>query len=167
MSSKPESIDRLTLDTNVPRAVWDERPGQEAVQQLLDLSAAGDVELWVTAYIQDDIPREPLRSRINDLGLLGVAVEEARVTVLGEWVLGRDFLGSGEFEDFRLAKIAGHKPGDPGLPGHADWMHLHAHFARGRDVFLTWDGDILLLAEELERALGLRVKTPEAYLLSR
>jgi hypothetical protein len=167
-ASGERRVERLTLDTNLPRAIWKEdEPERVHVEALLELAGRGLVDLAVTAYIEDDIPVDPLRSRIRELPSLGVDVYAARVAVLGEWVLGRDFLGSEPFEELRREVQAMRRPGDRKLPGPTDWFHLHAHLAHGRDVFLTWDRAILDLAPTLLERLGVRVMKPEDYLSTR
>ena len=49
-------------------------------------------------------------------------------------------------------------------PDWRDWDHLHAHYLRRRDVFLTWDGGILDCADELKGKLDIVVMRPEEYL---
>ena len=148
--------DRLTLDTNLVREWWDQRPKQRVVAQLLDLADRGMVDLAVTATIHLDIPDEPLALRIQELPEIAIGKTET-VARLGSWLLGRDMLGSQEFVDWQ-----------EGLgvtePDSRDFDHLHAHMLLRRDYFLTWDGAILSLASELTRRWEIRVLRPEDYL---
>ena len=48
-------------------------------------------------------------------------------------------------------------------PNWKDWDHLHGHFLKKRDVFLTWDGPILDAATELKEQLGIVVMKPEDF----
>ena len=152
---------RLTLDTNLPQELWKDQDKKAHVETLLRLGAEGRVALAVTARIHEDIPAEPLSSRLAELPELGIA-ETGSVTRLGFWVLGRDQLGSDVFATFE-AEIRASGAREP------DWRdldHLHAHMLQGRDVFVTWERRILALAEVLKSRFGIVVMTPEALIES-
>jgi hypothetical protein len=154
---------RLTLDTNLVHEFLKQRPKADLVKKLIELAEQGIVELAVTARIREDIPEDPLASRLNELPELGIA-ETGSVARVGFWVLGRDMLGSQEFEEFsRTACGLALESGRKG-PDWRDWDHLHAHMLADRDVSLTWDNGILCLAPELRTQLGVRVMSPEEYL---
>ena len=133
------------------------------MKSLLDLATSGKVDLAVTARIHEDVPIEPLASRLNELPLLGIS-ETGSVARVGHWVIGRDMLGDPGFDDYymtacALAKQRGEEP-----PDWRDWDHLHSHFLQGRDYFLTWDKGILCLEQELRELFGIVVLLPEAAL---
>jgi len=156
-------IPTLTLDTNLLQEYWKQRDKVQFVEQLLDLAQQGKVDLAVTARVREDIPQPPLATKLNDLAELNID-ETGSVTRLGHWVLGRDMLGDDAFEDYwstacELAKQRGKKP-----PDWRDWDHLHAHYLLHREVFLTWDGGITCLSEELKDQFGIVVMKPEEYL---
>lgn len=156
----------LTLDTNLILEYWRQRERVAAVEELISLAEANLVDLAVTARIREDIPNPPLAERINQLDELEV-VETGSVTRLGSWVLGRDYLGDETFVEFseRMEQILserGHRP-----PDWRDWDHLHSHLLQGRDIFLTWDNQILELRQHLEAEFGIIVMSPEEYLESR
>ncbi|MDE3074411.1 MAG: hypothetical protein KGJ86_03195 [Chloroflexota bacterium] len=168
-------VPKLTLDTNVLRELWDERPHKEAVEQLLDLAARGEIDLAVSRHVREDIPREPLASRLAELPVLKVK-ETGGVfrldlsTFDGPDVLGTDH--ADELDRFhseavqlaakRISKRSCAKP-----PDERDWNHLLAHDSNLRDVFLTWDGGILAVAPELLQRFRLTVLTPDEYLQQR
>ncbi|HYZ14011.1 MAG TPA: hypothetical protein VFA08_10470 [Actinomycetota bacterium] len=155
---------KVTLDTNLLFEYWRDRPKKALVERLLALAANGDIGLAITARVREDIPDEPYASGINALDEIGVE-ETGSVTRLGNWVLGRDQLGSAGFEDFRLELESAWEEGDPKLPDWRDWDHLHAHMLQGRTVFLTWDGAMLRLREILDARFQIRVQTPEDFLI--
>ncbi|MCK4393763.1 hypothetical protein KAX17_12740 [Candidatus Bipolaricaulota bacterium] len=104
----------LTLDTNLLQEYWKQRDKVQFVEQLLDLAQQGKVDLAVTARVREDIPQLPLASKLNDLAELNID-ETGSVARIGHWVLGRDMLGDGAFEDYlstacELAKQRGKKP---------------------------------------------------------
>lgn len=152
----------VTLDTNVIYEYLADQARGRVVEELLKLAESGEVELVVTRGIRKDIARAPLSSRLAELPLLGVR-EEGKVARLGEWILGVDYLGADSFLGLEEEIHAEWKPGDPALPSQEDFDHLHGHFVRGRDVFLTWDKGILRLAARLAR-MGIKVMQPEQYL---
>lgn len=156
---------QLTLDTNLIQEYLKSQDRTHLVQCLVDLARDGRVELAVTARIRDDIPRDPLFSRLAELPDLGIA-EKGAVFRLGHSPLGRDMIGSEEFTDFysHACALAQQRKGKKHIPDWRDWDHLHAHLLHGRDVFLTWDSGILCLAPELHKRFGISVMTPEAYL---
>lgn len=157
---------KVTLDTNLLFEYWRDRPKRASVERLVALAARNDIDLAITARVREDIPNEPLASKLNALDEIGVR-ETGSVTRLDYWVLGRDQLGSGAFEDFRLQLESARKEGDPKLPDWRDWDHLHAHMLQGRTVFLTWDQPILRFRDVLQARFGIRVQAPEGFLAER
>lgn len=149
---------RVTIDTMYVRDVLDDRPEKKLVERLLDAQRDGVVEVAVTAVIEDDIPNDPLATRLKELPVLGIE-SVPRVARLGSWVLGRDVLGSQDAVDFFNSTTTQ-------LPGTADQSHLHAHIAADRDIFLTRDKGILRLAAELKTELGVTVMPLPNFLVS-
>jgi hypothetical protein len=133
------------------------------VERLLALAEAKGIDLAITARVREDIPDEPLASKIRTLSDIGVE-ESGSVTRLGPWKLGRDQLGLEEFETFRLQLESARKERDPKVPDWRDWDHLHAHMLQGRTVFVTWDRPILRLSQVLQDRFGIRVQAPEDFL---
>jgi uracil-DNA glycosylase len=160
-----EPRDALTFDANLLLEYWKDRPKKATVEELLRLAERGEVDLAVTARIREDVPRDPLAARVDQLPELGIK-ETGSVARLDIWVLGRDHVGSEEFEALRLQLQSEWEPGNPEFPDLRDWDHLHAHMLQGRDAFLTWDKAILRLGPRLER-FGIQVTTPEQYLAIR
>lgn len=154
---------QVTLDTNLLLEYWKDQNKRAVVENLIELSRSGQVDLAVTARIREDVPRQPLSDNLNRLADLNVQ-EAASVTRLGFWVLGRDMLGDDTFVavsqqlDEELTR-RGRTP-----PDWRDWDHLHAHFLSRRSAFLTWDERILEIAPELLDRLRIVVKNPEAWL---
>jgi hypothetical protein len=129
-TSRPggDVMDRLTLDTNVVRDLWrDDQRWRKTVGQLLALAEAGKVDLVVTSYIQDDVPRGALAHRISALGELGIhrtgGVFQLDVSRLN----GRDGLGDQAVIDLERQLRAVALATGAKLPGETDWLHLHAH----------------------------------------
>lgn len=66
---------RVTLDTSAVRRLWDEPPQGEAILRLVEFGKAGRIELAVTRRIEQDLPDEPLASKIAHLPELGISVK--------------------------------------------------------------------------------------------
>jgi len=158
-------MDTLTLDTSLLLEYWKGQAKKAIVERILEVASKGRVNLAVTARVREDVSTDPLAGQINQLAELGVH-ETGSVARLDYWVLGRDHIGSDEFESFHHRVESAWKEGDPRLPDWRDWDHLHAHMLQGRDVFLTWDEAILRLGPQL-KLLGIRVQKPEEYLANR
>lgn len=159
---------RITLDSNVVLELMKQQRKAHVVEQLLEQSRTGVIELAVTACIREDIPRDPLASRLSELPELGIT-ETGSVTRLGHWVLGRDMLGSESFSEFARTAPAlarGRIPKKKREPDWRDFDHLHAHMLQERDLFLTWDEGVLCLGPELRERFGIRVMSPDDYLKS-
>jgi len=156
-------MDLLTLDTMIVRDHWDDRTTRDEIDELLQLAAVGEVELAVTAYIRDDVPRDPLASRIRELPALGIR-QTVGVWVLGQSRLGVDTrLGDQTLLDFQIELNQELSQAGRPVPGRNDWLHLHTHSLERRDIFLTRDRAILGIDDRL-RAVDIVVMSPRAYL---
>jgi hypothetical protein len=74
--------ERLTLDTMLARDLLEQRPQREATEAILELARRGRCELAVTARIREDVPADPLASRIDELQLLAIE-QTGSITRLG------------------------------------------------------------------------------------
>ena len=160
---------KLTLDTNLLQELWKDRAKADSVLELISLAEQGKVDLAVTARIREDIPNEPLKSKLDELTLLNIS-ETGSVTRLGYWVLGRDMLGEKGFErrlleaqELARKRIGRRSRSKP--PEWKDWDHLHAHMLEGRDYFVTLDKGILSVTRELQDWFGVTVLTLEDVLV--
>lgn len=159
--------DRLTFDTNLLQEYLRQQNRRDVVAQLFDMARVGEVELVVTARINEDMTGD-LAVKLDELMATGVVGQIGSITRLGYWVLGRDMLASDEFIAAQEAADAElRRRGRAQLPDFRDWDHLHAHFLQGRDVFLTWDRRLLEAAEIIAGRLATRTMKPGDYLASR
>ena len=156
---------RLTLDTMLARDLLEQRSQRESTEAILDLAREGHCEIAVTARIREDVPDDPLASRVDELESLGIEVVGS-ITRLGYWILGRDYLASDDFVAFE-EEINERRENGERVPDWRDLDHLHAHFVQKRDVFLTRDVPILELADELRGRFGIVVMRPDQYLKPR
>ena len=155
----------VTLDTNVPLELLDERDNIQDVEQLLCLAQQKKIDLAVTTRIRADAPHDPWKSQLRELFDARGIKEIGSVTRLGYWVLGEDRFPSERFLDAMSAIRARRPQAGKNKPADVrDWDHLHGHYLSGRDVFLTWDTGILDLGSDLCTELNLMVMTPETFL---
>ena len=61
---KPPTV---TLDTNVVKTWWENRSKVEHVETLIELGEKFEIDLAVTGRIHDDVWKQPLAAKINDL----------------------------------------------------------------------------------------------------
>jgi len=75
------SATKVTLDTNLLQELRKDRPQRAVVERLLALAEEKGFDLAITARVREDIPEEPLASKINTLSDRGV-METGSVTRL-------------------------------------------------------------------------------------
>ena len=108
-------------------------------QALIGLAEDGQIDLAITKHINAYISYAPLTDRVSSLPQLRVQ-EIGSVFRLDHSALGGgDMIGSDEFLEV-MASIddeldrQGRKRRRPDW---RDWDHLHGHFLKGRDIFLS------------------------------
>jgi hypothetical protein len=164
---------RVTLDTNLLVERWRDQANRALVDELLAAGARAELDLAVTRHIRDDVPRDPLAGRVNELPELGVR-EVGGAFTIGSSTLGggdvvvasalADFLWSPDFFDVLCGLLRDGKLRKDRTPSKTDWAYTLAHRAHGRDVFLTFDTGLLAFAPELLRRFGLLVMHPGTFL---
>ena len=163
MALMNSEILEATLDTNVLVEFWKDRDKAATTKTLLDLAQSGLLDLAVTSRIGNDIPHSPMADRLDELPEIGVK-EIGSPFRLGMSALGGgDMLGSGEFLDV-VGQIEDMFNRHGRVKNRPDWDHIHGHYLKGRDVFLTWDRPLVDAAPELKAQLGIVVMKPEDFL---
>ena len=154
----------VTLDTNVVREYWSQRARVAVVEALINLAEGGLISLAVTRRIFHDIPDPPLAERISSLREIGVNLTGSVFRLDISALDSGDMLGSELALDvFESVACNLALEGQP-APDWRDWDHLHGHYLSGRDVFLTWDKDILRAAPQLDTQLGIVIMKPEDFI---
>ena len=133
----------LTLDTQCLRYFDPDHESPRFVvqlTQLLDLAARGLVSVArVGTIVEKDLANGARRQEwLEKIEALPAIEDIPGVAVLHEWVLGRDVLASEE-----AAAVLDDPDLLPGSIDRRDRLHLHAHRARQRDIFVTGDNSIL------------------------
>lgn len=156
----------VTLDTNVLVELWWSRENSALTKALLALAEEGEIDLAVTTRINADIPSSPLADRISSLPQLGVEEIGSVFRLDYSGLDGGDMLGSDRFMDVTdsIDDELNRQGRKKRRPDWRDWDHLHGHFLKGRDVFLTWDRPFLEFADELRAKLGISIMNPQEFL---
>ena len=154
----------VTLDTNVVQEYWHQRARIAIVEALIDLAEDELISLAVTRRIYADVPHPPLADRISKLHEIGVNLTGSVFRLDVSALDGGDMLGSDIAMDVfeSVAYNLAHQ-GQP-APDWRDWDHVHGHYLSGRDVFLTWDKDILRAAPQLKAQLEIAIMKPEEFI---
>ena len=121
-------IPSLTLDTNLLMEYWKNRPKKYVVEQLLEYSDAGLVDLAVTNRINADVPQQPLSDRIDALPTLGVSVTGSVFRLDISSLGGGDRLGGDRFISVSDSVCLGFARSGAKPPDWRDWDHLHGHY---------------------------------------
>ena len=159
---KPPTV---TLDTNVVKTWWENRSKVEHVETLIELGKNFEIDLAVTGRIHDDVWKQPLAAKINDLPNLLID-EIGAIIRINNWKPGTDTVGITEFVNFIGLIETSDKFDHMSKKRQPDWRdcdHIHTHYKYGRNYFLTWDRGILHFQKEFED-FGIRVMKPEDYL---
>jgi hypothetical protein len=162
--------ERLTLDTNLLQEYWREQAKRDVVEQLLALADDGKVELVVTNRIDDDIPSGPLAERLRELPTMGIGRIGGAFRLDISALDGLDMLGSDVFVKLTVqaeAELLRRGRSKDKIPDWRDWDHLHGHFLKHRDVFLTWDKRLIEGAGIIAEQLPITAMTPDDYLAVR
>ena len=159
---------RVTLDTNVLVEFWKDRDKAATTKTLLDLAQSGLVDLAVTSRILNDIPHSPLADRLDELPNIRVQGIGSPFRLGMSGLGGGDMLASDEFLDVvrQIEEIFSRQGRVKNRPDWRDWDHIHGHYLKGRDAFVTWDRPLLDAAPELKARLGIAVMKPEDFLSS-
>ncbi len=154
----------VTLDTNVVQEYWRRRTRVAIVEALIDLAEDELISLAITRRIHEDIPHPPLADQISRLNEIGVKLTGSAFRLDRSALGSGDMLGSDIAIDVfeSVADNLAHQ-GQP-APDWRDWDHLHGHYLSGRDVFLTWDKDILRAAPQLKEQLQITIMKPEEFI---
>jgi hypothetical protein len=170
---------QFTLDTCCVIDGAQEQCAWVEVNELVELAQRGVIELWLTTAFDADQRRgtdqEKLTANLRwlqDRPVIRRTMNPARLdyseSMLGFMVLaGEDDAAT----DRILHEIIPYKARDkkralaPGMhPKIDDIHHLLSHRMQGNDLFVTRDGDMLDVHEELQRRVGIRVATPATAL---
>jgi type I restriction enzyme M protein len=152
----------VTLDTNIPYRWFENHKERVIFEELLDWQTKGAIEIVVTRTIMKDVPREPYRTKVQNLRELDVEIVGTVFRLDDSLLDGIDMLGLGEFGAFEK-RLRSEFP-NMKEPNQNDLDHIHAHLLNKRDVFLTFEKAILNLRERFQSELGVCIQHPEEFL---
>ena len=166
MALMNSEILEVTLDTNVLVEFWKDRDKAATTKTLLDLAQSWLLDLAVTSRIGNDIPHSPMADQLDELPEIGVKGIGSPFRLDMSALDGGDMLGSDEFLDVvgQIEDRFNRQGRVKNRPDWRDWDHIHGHYVKGRDVFLTWDRPLLGAAPQLKAQLGIVVMKPEDFL---
>ena len=154
---------KLTFDTQCLRYLDpDHRSPLFVIEmtELMSLAEQGLIDaVRVGTIVKKDLMGDPARLAEREQLIDGLPVKNlAGVMVLGEWELGRDVVASDEAEE-----VLGPQSELSRKVDERDRLHLRAHRAHSRDIFVTTDSGILK-ASVLLASADIRVMTPDEAL---
>ena len=158
----------VTIDTNVFQEYARKQAKWEVAAQVFALAKQGKIDLSITTRVRADIPDGPRRkafeaSLVKQQFTLSPAAiqydaESGEETDYGSDFMIDDFLEALEKRDRKSGRRK------KSIPSQNDRDHVQGHYLSRRDVFLTWDKNLLRWCKELKRRFGLVAMQPEAFL---
>ena len=162
--SDDDHVVRVTLDTNIPQALWRDKDNAGVARQLIAVADDGRIDLAVTTRIEYDTPDPPFSEHVRDLPDLGVKTIGAPFTWnVSSWN-GSDFWASERDVKLEEQIRSALSKRRMKMPEDADFDHIFGHCAAERDVFLTWDKPVLRAAALFRDKLGVRIVKPEDFI---
>ena len=159
---------KVTIDTNVFQEHIRGQEKSKVAEELLDLAKQGKIDLTLTTRVWEDIPDGEIREKLEAYlkkGTIGISLAssslDARPWEKGEafpYIFFEHLLSILEGED----KAQGR--GKKSIPSLNDRDHIQGHYVTKRDVFLTWDVDLLRWGERLRERFGVVSMKPEEFL---
>ena len=157
----------VTIDTNVYEEYVRKQDNWEMAEQIFALAEQGKIDMTLTTRTRADIPDGPLREALElDLAKPWFKLSPAAIQYDAESGEETDYASDFMIDDFMAAlEKRDRKSGRrKKIPSQIDRDHVQGYHLSRRDVFLTWDKQVLRWAEELQPRFGILVMTPEAFL---
>ena len=157
----------VTIDTNVYEEYVRKQENWEVAEQVFALAEQGKIDLSITTRVLADIPDGPLREALElDLTKPWFKLSPAAIQYDSESEEETDYASDFMIDDFMAAleKRDRERGRRKAIPSQIDRDHVQGSHLSRRDVFLTWDQQVLRWAEELKPRFGIIVMQPEAFL---
>ena len=157
----------VTIDTNVFQEHERKQEKWAVAEQVFVLAEQGKIDMTLTTRARADMPDGPRREALESylvkpwFKLSPAAIQYDAAS--GE---GTDYLSDFMIDDFMAAleKRDRERGRRKKIPSQHDRDHVQGCHLSRRDVFLTWDRELLRWAEDLKPRFGILVMTPEAFL---
>ncbi len=157
----------VTIDTNVYEEYVRKQDNWEVAAQVFALAEQGKIDMTLTTRAWADITDGPLREALElDLAKPWFTLSPAAIQYDSESGEEIDYTSDFMIDDFMAAlEKRDRKNGRrKKIPSQIDRDHVQGSHLSRRDVFLTWDQQVLRWAEELKPRFGILVMKPEAFL---
>ena len=158
----------VTIDTNVFYEHARKQKNWEVAEQVFALAEQGKIDMTLTTRAWADIPDGPLRAALESyLAKPWFKLSPAATPYDSESGEKTDYASDFMIDDFMAAlekrdRERGRR--EKSIPSQNDREHVQGSHLSRRDVFLTWDQQVLRWAAELQRRFGILVMKPEAFL---
>lgn len=157
----------VTIDTNVFQEHERKQDKWAVAKQVFALAEQGKIDMTLTTRAWADMPDGPLREALESyLAKPWFKLSPAAVQYDAEGGEETDYLSDFMIDDFMAAldKRDRERGRRKKIPSQPDRDHVQGCHLSRRDVFLTWDKEVLRWAADLKPRFGLLVMTPEAFL---
>lgn len=157
----------VTIDTNVFCEYIEKQDKWKVAEQVFALAEQGKIRPAATTRVWADIPDGPLRKKFESLFAKPCfRLSRAATQLDSDSGEETDYVSDFVVDDFMdaLEKRDRKNGRRKKIPSQNDRDHVQGHYLSGRDVFLTWDQQVLRWAAELQPRFGILAMTPEAFL---
>ena len=157
----------VTIDTNVFQEHERKREKWAVAEKVFVLAEQGKIDMTVTTRARADMPDGPIREALEArLAKPGFTLSPAAIQYDSDGGEETDYVSDFMIDDFMAAlekrdRARGRRKK---IPSQNDRDHVQGCHLSRRDVFLTWDKELLRWAEDLKPRFGILVMTPEAFL---
>ena len=157
----------VTIDTNVFCEYLEKQDKWKVAEQVFALAEQGKIRPAATTRVWADIPDGPLRKKFESLFAKPCfRLSRAATNLDSDSGEETDYMSDFMVDDFMdaLEKRDRKNGRRKKIPSQNDRDHMQGHYLSGRDIFLTWDKEVLRWAEELKPRFGILAMTPEEFL---
>ncbi|MCY4386441.1 MAG: hypothetical protein OXC18_04965 [Desulfurellaceae bacterium] len=157
----------VTIDTNVFQEYEKKQDKWEVAGKVFALAEQGKIDMTLTTRVRADMPDGPLREALESrLAKSWFTLSPAAIQYDSDSGEETDYASDFMIDDFMAAleKRDRKRGRRKKIPSQIDRDHVQGYHLSRRDVFLTWDKEVLRWAADLKRRFGILVMTPEAFL---
>ena len=157
----------VTIDTNVFQEHERKQEKWEVAEQVFALAEQGKIDMTLTTRAWADIPDGPRREALESyLAKPWFKLSPAAIQYDSDGGEETDYMSDFMVDDFMAAleKRDRERGRRKKIPSQNDRDHVQGCHLSRRDVFLTWDKELLRWAAELKQRFGILVMQPEAFL---
>ena len=157
----------VTIDTNVFQEHERKQDKWEVAERVFALAEQDKIAMTLTTRVWADIPDGPRREALESyLAKPWFTLSPAAIKYDSDSGEGTDYMSDFMIDDFMdaLEKRDRERGRRKLIPSQIDRDHVQGYYLSRRDVFLTWDKEVLRWAADLKPRFGIIVMKPEAFL---